>query len=57
MTEHGRDGSRTTLSNFSGEMLMSVQTPTGSERETVARETVPELLKQRFGLREPEPEE
>ena len=31
VTEHGRDGSRTTLSDFSGEMLMSVQTPTGCE--------------------------
>jgi N-hydroxyarylamine O-acetyltransferase len=55
VTEHGCDGSRTTLSDFSGEMLLSVQTPTGSKREPVAREDVPELLAQRFGLREPEP--
>ncbi len=57
VTEHRRDGSRTTLSDFSGEMLLSVQTPTGSKREPVARDTVPELLERRFGLREPEPEE
>ncbi len=57
VTEHGADGSRTTLSDFSDEMVLSVQTPTGSKREPVARETVPELLERRFGLREPEPEE
>jgi N-hydroxyarylamine O-acetyltransferase len=57
VTEHGPDGSRTTLSDFGGEMVMSEQTPTGSKREPVARETVPALLQQRFGLREPEPEE
>jgi N-hydroxyarylamine O-acetyltransferase len=57
VTEHGADGSRTTLSDFSGEMVLSVQTPTGSKREPVARETVPELLERRFGLREPEPAE
>lgn len=57
VTEHGSDGTRTTLSDFSGEMALSVQTPTGSKREPVARETVPELLLQRFGLREPEPDD
>ena len=57
VTEHGVDGSRTTLSDFSGEMTLSAQTPTGSKREPVARETVPELLWERFGLREPEPED
>jgi arylamine N-acetyltransferase len=57
VTEHGRDGTRTTLSDFSGEMLLSVQTPTGSKREPVAREDVPALLERRFGLREPEPED
>ncbi len=57
VTEHGNDGSRTTLSDFSGEMVLSVQTPTSSARETVAREAVPELLERRFGLREPEPED
>lgn len=55
VTEHGPDGSRTTLSDFSGEMLLSAQTPTGSRREPVARADVPALLEQRFGLREPEP--
>jgi N-hydroxyarylamine O-acetyltransferase len=55
VTEHGPDGSRTTLSDFSGEMVLSVQTPTGSRREPVAREAVPSLLEERFGLREPEP--
>jgi len=54
VTENGADGSRTTLSDFSGEMVLSVQTPTGSKREPVARETVPALLLERFGLREPE---
>jgi N-hydroxyarylamine O-acetyltransferase len=53
VTEHDDDGSRTTLSDFSGEMTLSVQTPTGSKREPVARDDVPSLLEQRFGLREP----
>jgi N-hydroxyarylamine O-acetyltransferase len=57
VTEHGEDGSRITLSDFSGEMALMVQTPTGSKREPVARETVPDLLERRFGLREPEPED
>jgi N-hydroxyarylamine O-acetyltransferase len=57
VTEHGRDGSRTTLSDFGGEMVLSVQTPTGSKREPVAREDVQDLLWRRFSLREPEPEE
>ncbi|MGH2835145.1 MAG: arylamine N-acetyltransferase family protein [Solirubrobacteraceae bacterium] len=57
VTEHSADGSRTTLSDFSGEMVLSVQTPTGSKREPVARESVPELLERRFGLREPEPDD
>ena len=57
VTEHGEDGSRTTLSDFSGEMVLSVQTPTGSKREPVARDDVPDLLWERFGLREPEPED
>jgi N-hydroxyarylamine O-acetyltransferase len=57
VTEHGRDGSRTTLSDFGGEMVMSVQTPTGSKRLSIEREKVPAVLEQRFGLREPEPEE
>ena len=56
VTEHGQDGTRTTLSDFGGEMTLSVETPTGSEREPVARDAVPALLEQRFGLREPEPE-
>jgi N-hydroxyarylamine O-acetyltransferase len=57
VTEHGQDGSRTTLSDFSGEMVLSVQTPAGSKREPVARADVTDVLEQRFGLREPEPEE
>ena len=57
VTEHGADGTRTTLSDFSGEMSLSVQTPTGSKREPVARESVPTLLRERFGLSAPEPEE
>lgn len=57
VTEHAADGSRTTLSDFGGEMVISVQTPTGSRREPVARETVPALLQERFGLREPEPQD
>jgi N-hydroxyarylamine O-acetyltransferase len=57
VTEHAPDGTRTTLSDFSGEMVMTVQTPSGGKRDTVARETVPELLQRRFGLREPEPED
>jgi N-hydroxyarylamine O-acetyltransferase len=57
VTEHAQDGSRTTLSDFGGEMVLMVQTPTGSKREPVARDSVPELLERRFGLREPEPED
>ena len=56
VTEHGADGTRTTLSDFGGEMILSMRTPTDSKRIPVARSTVPELLLQRFGLREPEPE-
>lgn len=55
VVEHRPDGTRTTLSDFGGQMELSVQTPTGSKREPVAREDVPDLLAQRFGLREPEP--
>lgn len=55
VTEHGRDGGRTTLSDFSGEMVLIEQTPAHSRRQTVPRELVPELLERRFGLREPEP--
>lgn len=50
VTEHGEDGSRTTLSDFSGEMVLSVQTPTGSKREPVERDSVASLLADRFGL-------
>jgi N-hydroxyarylamine O-acetyltransferase len=57
VTEHGKDGARTTLSDFSGEMVLSVQTPAGSKREPVARDAVPALLERRFGLREPEPDD
>jgi N-hydroxyarylamine O-acetyltransferase len=57
VVEHRPDGTRTTLSEFSGEMLLSVQTPAGVRREPVAREDVPDLLLSRFGLREPEPED
>jgi N-hydroxyarylamine O-acetyltransferase len=54
VTEHGADGSRTTLSDFSGEMTISVQTPTGSTRGPVDRADVTDVLERRFGLREPE---
>ncbi|HET9116539.1 MAG TPA: arylamine N-acetyltransferase [Pseudonocardiaceae bacterium] len=58
VTEHGPDGGRTTLSDFSGEMMLIEQRPGEPElRETVARELVPELLLERFDLREPEPED
>jgi N-hydroxyarylamine O-acetyltransferase len=59
VTEHGQDGTRTTLSDFGGEMTLSVETPTGDRipPTAVAREDVPALLEQRFGLREPEPED
>jgi N-hydroxyarylamine O-acetyltransferase len=54
VTEHADDGSRTTLSDFSGEMALIVQTPSRSTREPVARDEVTDLLERRFGLREPE---
>ncbi len=57
VTRHDKDGSRTTLSDFAGELTLSTQTPTGSTREPVEREMVPELLRERFGLREPEPDD
>jgi hypothetical protein len=36
--------------------LTRVETPTGSKHEPIARDAVPAILEQRFGLREPEPE-
>jgi hypothetical protein len=59
VTEHGQDGTRTTLSDFGGEMTLSVETPTGHRiaPTPVARDAVPELLATRFGLRLPEPED
>ncbi len=56
VTAHAQDGSRTTLSDFADEMTLSAQTPTGSKREPVAREMVPLLLWERFGLRLPDPD-
>jgi N-hydroxyarylamine O-acetyltransferase len=50
VTRHDDDGSRTTLSDFAGELTLSVQTPTGSEREPVERDCIPSLLVERFGL-------
>jgi len=52
VTRHAPDGTSTTLSDFSGEPVLSVQTPTGSKREPVAREAVGRLLAERFGLPE-----
>lgn len=59
VTEHAEDGTCTTLSDFGGEMTLSVETPAGERTldTPVAREDVPALLEQRFGLREPEPED
>ncbi len=57
VTEHAQDGTRTTLTDFSGELSLSVQTPSGGEREPVAREALPKLLRERFGLRQPEPDD
>jgi hypothetical protein len=36
-------------------MILSAQWPTGSKREPVARNQVPGLLTERFGLQAPEP--
>jgi N-hydroxyarylamine O-acetyltransferase len=59
VTEHRADGSRVTLSDFGGEMALSVQTPSADRLPPtpVTRDDVPALLEQRFGLREPELEE
>jgi N-hydroxyarylamine O-acetyltransferase len=55
VTENADDGTRTTLSDFSGEMTLNVQTPAaGTVRTAVTRDDVPHLLERRFGLREPE---
>jgi N-hydroxyarylamine O-acetyltransferase len=54
VTENADDGTRTTLSDFSGEMTLSIQTPARTVRTPIPREDVPELLEKRFGLREPE---
>jgi N-hydroxyarylamine O-acetyltransferase len=54
VTENADDGTRTTLSDFSGEMTLSVQTPAGTVKTPIARDDVPDLLERRFGLREPE---
>ena len=37
VTRHDHDGTRTTLSDFGGDMTLSVQTPAGNEREPIAR--------------------
>jgi N-hydroxyarylamine O-acetyltransferase len=50
VTRHYADGSRTTLSDFAGDMTLNAQTPTGSKREPVERDCVPSLLAERFGL-------
>lgn len=50
VTRNDQDGSRTTLSDFTGELTLSVQTPASSQREPIARDLVPALLLDRFGL-------
>lgn len=47
---HNDDAVRTVLSDFSGELTLSVQVPTGSKREPVERDDVPRVLAERFGL-------
>jgi N-hydroxyarylamine O-acetyltransferase len=46
----GRDGTRRSLSDWSGEMVLAEHSPAGETREVVKRERVPELLAERFGL-------
>jgi N-hydroxyarylamine O-acetyltransferase len=50
ITRHDQDGSRITLSDFAGELTLNAQTPNGSKREPVERDSVPSLLADRFGL-------
>ncbi len=59
VTRHDEDGSRTTLSDFAGELTLRTEAPTGDQvpPTPVERETVPELIRERFGLREPEPDD
>jgi N-hydroxyarylamine O-acetyltransferase len=52
VTRHDENGSRTTLSDFGGELTLSVQTPTGDgiPPTPVERDCVSSLLVERFGL-------
>lgn len=54
VTRTAADGTRTTLTNFGGELTLGLHTPAGTTREPVAREDVPGLLERGFGLRMPE---
>jgi N-hydroxyarylamine O-acetyltransferase len=44
------DGERVALCDWSGSLLLSEQTPAGERSSEVARERIPELLSERFGL-------
>jgi N-hydroxyarylamine O-acetyltransferase len=50
VASHGPDGSRTSLCDWSGSLVLSEQTPAGEEISEPAREQIPELLSARFGL-------
>jgi len=46
----GPDGTRTMLSDWSGELLLTSEAPLGSSAQTVARERIPSLLAEGFAL-------
>lgn len=46
------DGTRTVLSDFRGELLLTVSTPTGSSETSVAAAALADILVDRFGLPE-----
>jgi N-hydroxyarylamine O-acetyltransferase len=54
ITAHDEQAVRTTLSDFAGELTLSVNSPTQRTREPVAEANVPRVLADVFGLNAPE---
>jgi len=54
ITAHDEHAVRSTLSDFAGELTLSVSSPTQRTREPVAEADVPRVLAEVFGLEQPE---
>ncbi|HVW19281.1 MAG TPA: arylamine N-acetyltransferase [Solirubrobacteraceae bacterium] len=50
VTTQGPDGTRVALSDWNDELCLTVRTPAQATRTPVARDAIPALLEQRFGL-------